>query len=116
MSGASLRLEQQDNSSMGDNSNNDAAPGGTTYLGLGAVLAVAAYVTGSLLGYPLWGALGFIAIVGILGILGVLGSRGTAKMDDVAAKRRRRSIAVAWGLVAVMAMFYVGTFVQFGGR
>ena len=116
MSGASLELKQQDNCSMADSKHKDPASGGTTYLGLGAVAAVAVYVVGSLLGRPLWGALGLIAVVGIFGVIGFLGSRGASALNDAAAKRRRRSIAVAWGLVAVMAMFYVATFVQFGSK
>lgn len=94
----------------------NAAPAGTTYLGLGAVAAIAIFVTGSILGRPLWGALGFIAVAATLAVAAVLGSRRQAPLDEISVRRRRRSIAMAWGLVIVMAMFYAATFVNFGGK
>lgn len=90
---------------------------GTT-LGIAVLVALGAYIAVSLtFGNPLFGALAFIAVLAVWIGIGYALTRGEiVKLDSAEEKRRMRSIALAWGLGALMVMFYVATFVQFGGK
>ena len=90
-------------------------PARSTFAGVLLALAFVVYAAAFYLGWPLGGAAAGIAIIaGTIVYLIVSGRR--IRQAQTGNKQAQRSMAIAWALVALVVMFYIATFVQFGGR
>ena len=117
MSAAGVDMAKQDDlRGAPKQKSGDAGDWRGTSMGLGVVAAIALYVALTLFfSNQLIGLMGFVMVLALWGGISYFAAsrRGVAASDGNSDKRRRRSIALAWALAALMLMFYVATFVQF---